>query len=412
MTHSHLKHYLSAELTVAKMHTLYLEKYETDTFQQMKSGVDVKPIVSYNFYREYFNSKFNLSFGKPHKDTCVTCDEMQIRIDGTQEPDRKQSLQKELADYKRKAQVFYSTLNSETEIAKSNDSTRVLTFDYMQNLPLPHIPVGEVYYCTQLWYFTFGIHSCTEGTASMYCYPEMLAKKSPSEVVSMLDHYLKTLPSQVTTLHLYSDACPGQNRNTTVMQYLLSLVYLDRFQYIRHTFPIRGHSYMPNDRDFGKIKSVKEKTERVYSPNGWLEVIRSARKKPPFEVIEVDQLMIYDFAGHLAPFFKKAPTTRLRQKLMISKVYILEYSNHHKDEVWAKYALSDSEPWFKFAIRKTRGPRITFPTLPKFSQPLPVKPSKVKDAESLATKYVPEDFRQFYLGLASTEDVDSESDSD
>ena len=119
---------------------------------------------------------------------------------------------------------------------------------------------------------------------------------------------------------------------------------------------------------------------------------------------------MYDFAGHLAPFFKKAPTTRLRQKLMISKVYILEYSNHHKDEVWAKYALSDSEPWFKFAIRKTRGPRITFPTLPKFSQPLPVKPSKVKDAERLATKYVPEEFRQFYLGLASTEDVDSDSD--
>ena len=55
----------------------------------------------------------------------ITCDEMQIRIDGTQEPDHKQSLQQELADHKRKAQVFYITLNSETEIAKSNDSSYI-----------------------------------------------------------------------------------------------------------------------------------------------------------------------------------------------------------------------------------------------------------------------------------------------
>ena len=65
--------------------------------------------------------------------------------------------------------------------------------------------------------------------------------------------------------------------------------------------------------------------------------------------------------------------------------------------MWAKYALSDSEPWFKFAICKTRGPRITFPTLPKFSQPLPVKPSKVKDAERLATKYVPDDLCDYHV---------------
>ena len=281
----------------------------------------------------------------------------------------------------------------------------------MQNLPLPHVHAGEVYYCTQLWYYTFGIHTCTEGTASMYCYPETVGKKTPSEVVSFLDHYLQTLPEEVTTLHLYSDACPGQNRNATVMQYLFSLVYLDRFQSIKHTFPIRGHSYLPNDRDFGKVKVVKQRTQHVYEPEGWAEVVRSARKRNAFEVIEGDQSLIYDFACHLAPSFKKAPRCSM-DKLMISKACILEYSSRHKEKVWIKYSHFESNPWSKYSIRKPRGPAITFPTSPLYSRPLPEIPSKARDAIKLAMKYVPEELRPFYLGLRSSEDADSESDED
>ena len=34
------------------------------------------PTVKYNYYREYFNTHFNLSFGTVKTDTCVTCDEL------------------------------------------------------------------------------------------------------------------------------------------------------------------------------------------------------------------------------------------------------------------------------------------------------------------------------------------------
>ena len=37
----------------------------------------------------------------------------------------------------------------------TDDSTAILSFDYIQNLPLPNIPVQEIFYMRQLWVFLF-----------------------------------------------------------------------------------------------------------------------------------------------------------------------------------------------------------------------------------------------------------------
>ena len=43
------------------------------------------------------------------------------------------------------------------------------------------------------------------------------------------------------------------------------------FQCLRHTFPIRGHSFLPNDQDFGRTEVNKRQNERIYTPNQWTE---------------------------------------------------------------------------------------------------------------------------------------------
>lgn len=53
--------YLSTGLSVAKMYSLYVEKYDEP--------------VKENIYRKVFNEKFNLSFHKPKKDVCDLCSE-------------------------------------------------------------------------------------------------------------------------------------------------------------------------------------------------------------------------------------------------------------------------------------------------------------------------------------------------
>ena len=79
------------------------------------------------------------------------------------------------------------------------------------------------------------------------------------EVVSCLDHYLTTTLHDVDSLMLFSDSCPGQNKNSIVMHYLFSLVRMGKFKLIRHFFPLRGHSFLPCDRDFAKTETKKRK---------------------------------------------------------------------------------------------------------------------------------------------------------
>jgi len=71
---------------------------------------------------------------------------------------------------------------------------------------------------------------------------------------------------------------PGQNKNIYLVHYLFTSVKLGKFQHIQHHFPVRGHSFLPNDRDFGRTETQKRKTERAYTSDQWYEVMKSARK--------------------------------------------------------------------------------------------------------------------------------------
>ena len=50
---------------------------------------------------------------------------------------------------------------------------------------------------------------------------------------------------------------------------------------------VSGHSYLPNDRDFGSIEIARNKTAHIYVPEDWERVVRQARHKNPFQVIKM-----------------------------------------------------------------------------------------------------------------------------
>jgi hypothetical protein len=105
--------------------------------------------------------------------------------------------------------------------------------------------------------------------------PEFKGRKGVNEVSSYLDFYVRNiLPDNVRQLHLFSDACPGQNLNHTVMHYLYSTVSLGKFDKITHHLPIRGHSCLPCDRIFGIIGHMEKKHERVEKYTDWEKIIK------------------------------------------------------------------------------------------------------------------------------------------
>ncbi|PSN37001.1 hypothetical protein C0J52_21526 [Blattella germanica] len=107
--------------------------------------------IQYKYYLQYFNDHFGFSFGRPQLDMCCTCESLSVKL-----KDPELSDAAELMIHKRRAKQFYSKM----EEAEQNDSdTAVLSFDYMHNLPLPNIPVQEVFYLRELWCFAFCIHN-------------------------------------------------------------------------------------------------------------------------------------------------------------------------------------------------------------------------------------------------------------
>jgi hypothetical protein len=85
----------------------------------------------------------------------------------------------------------------------------------------------------------------------MYTYHEGEGTRGQNDVTSMLLDYLKNnLLSDTSELWLFSDGCPGQNRNCVVLQFAYILVQkLKIVKVVTHVFPVRGHSYLPCDGD-------------------------------------------------------------------------------------------------------------------------------------------------------------------
>ena len=146
-----------------------------------------------------------------------------------------------------------------------------------------------------------------------------------------------------------------------------------------------------------KTEAKKRKVERVYTPQQWMDIVRSVRKRNPYNVVEVEQSMIYDFQSHFSTFFKKTVTNK-GERMRIRDARQFEYSQDHPQEVWVKYSLREDDLWHKFTIEK-RGP--TFPTELAYSSLLPLSQEKVDDIKKLVFKYVPREFRGFYDAIIS-----------
>lgn len=283
--------YLNSELNLKIMYNLFKGLYP-----------DIK--VSYPFYTRYFRENFSLRFGRPQVDVCTTCETLNNKIkDQYLNETAKRTAVAELMVHKRRSSKFYKKLKDETE--STGTGVLALAFDFMQNIQLPKTPVGDVFYYQQLTVSVFCIHNIKENTARMYIYHEGEAKKTANEICSFLLDYLNEFSNGIKELHLFSDNCWGQNKNHTVIRMLLAFIDTGRFFRIIHYFPVRGHSFLPCDRDFAIIKRKLRKRDRIYTIHELTELIISSSTKNKFSVKEVTTSDIVNFKDWWPKFYKK-----------------------------------------------------------------------------------------------------------
>ncbi|XP_046684818.1 uncharacterized protein LOC124370567 [Homalodisca vitripennis] len=301
--------YLDATLNIKTMYSLFKEKYPLET-------------VGLTFFFNFFNEHYNLKFGRPQVDICCVCEELRIKLKSPHLNDAaKRCAQAELHVHKRKTKKFFCKIKTDTE-DKQNDNILCLSFDFMQNVQIPKIPVQETFYLRQLSVNLFCIHNLKTNKADIYLYHQGTANKGPNEVCSFLLHYLNHLDKQYNELHLYSDNCWGQNKNHPLSRFLSAITELKLFDKVEQYYPIRGHSFLPCDRDFSIIKRELRKNDRLYTVDQISDFILKSSKNEKFVVHKVTTQQILDFKSWWPVFYKK--------KLYLKKLKVETPPNNRK----------------------------------------------------------------------------------
>ena len=388
--------YLPEELSVSKMHKLFL--------------FEIRINVSYLVYYQVFKNEFSILFGIPRTNTCAKCDELTLKISAAVDVDTKQRLINEKDLHLRKAEKFRQIKNHYKLEAKAG-KCMAISFDFQQNLPLPHIKTSDVFYKSQLWYYVFGIHDLADNSASMYVYTEDVARKGANDVTSMILHYLNNTDLTHSHLVIFSDGCSGQNKNHVMVYFQYILVHaLKLFKKVTHVFPIRGHSFLPNDQDFALIEKKKRRNSPEV-PEDWDALIKEARVKPsPFVVVNMTQDMFFNIQNARSSYFLKVP----RPKLGLREARIIEISS---DSAYVQTKNNYLGPWTYCAVRNKKVLQNNLELKPLYEKPLPVNSVKIKNVIALSAFLKKPNSVAFYEKFKVAEadnniDLDEDDNSD
>lgn len=411
-----MKKYLPPPLTLPKMYDLYVTKYCPQN--------NINKAVSYFVYTKVFKEQFNLSFKTKQKDTCRKCDSMKIKIDSAASPEEKLKLSADLELHHRKAETVRAHMRSDK--SNSNDTVYVFTFDLEKTLPVPDLSVGEAYYKRQLWVYNLGVHSFNDDVGHMYMWHEGTASRGSQEVTSCITRHLKEhlLPSHTHVIS-YSDCCSGQNRNFNVVaNYLKMLQDPDlNITTIEHKFMVSGHSFLPNDADFGVIEAAKKHNTAVHVPTDWYEHVRLCKRKKPFQVHVMENSHFFS-TDKVKKCLINRKTNEDGETISWLKIQWLKFTKEKPFTMMYKYTFNELEAFKEINLKpKIRGRISNLGTIHEnllYSGQRKINPLKLKDLKDLLI-YVPPVHHDFYKSLKPaqeetpcclSESSEEENDSD
>ena len=350
----------------------------------------------------------------PKSDTCKVCDSMKVQIDAESDESQKRQLTLELELHQVQAEGSYQKLKEDAAYSKSHPEVEMLTFDLEKSLPTPVLTTGVVYYKRQLWTYNQGVHDCRRDRGCMHMWNESVASRGSHEVGSCIISHIKEMETDATHLILYSDACGGQNRNIYLVCLWLHIVASDEYSFtkIDHKFMISGHSYLPNDRDFGHIEQARKKTMQIYVPEDWENVVRQARRKNPFVVSKMtreDFVSLKTLKGAIVN--RKVNTHGAKVEWL--KIHWIAVSKDQPLQFRYRYSNNTLERWKTVDLKKkTKGrpPDLGKMVLPPlYTRPRVVNEKKVSDLLELLN-YVPPIYHGFYQKLQGGNSDDSEEE--
>ena len=290
----------------------------------------------------------------------------------------------------------------------------MITFDLQQSLPTPKLATNVVFYKRQMWTYNLGIHDSSTGKGFMFMWPESVASRGSQEVCSCVLKYLALSNTAATHLIVYSDACGGQNHNINVACMWMHIAASSNFSYnvIDHKFMVSGHSYLPNDRDFGSIEKASHRTQHVYVPDEWCTLVEQARRKNAFQVTKMamgDFVSVQNVRSSI--IYRKVNTNK--DKVNWLDIRWIRVSKDRPLELQYRYSHNTLEAWKVLNLRprrQGRPPDLGRAVLaPLYTSERGLQNSKLQDLQQLL-QFIPPVYHPFYNSLVpQSTDGDSES---
>ena len=233
--------YLSSEIYPKKL----LKLYNNSVADHLK--------VKANMFYRIFHREFNIGFNKPSSDACNTCTLLTNQIKTETDARKKTEFIIQKRVHKLRSNAFYDIMKQELP-----DSMK-LCFDLQQVLPLPKTPIQDCFYSRQISLYNFCIYNLDDKKANFFIWDETEASRGATEIGSALYCYLMKLriPENIKVLRLFCDGCGGQNKNSFIIHTLIQWLYAKspkNLSEIHLHYPVRGHSFLPADRVFGRIE--------------------------------------------------------------------------------------------------------------------------------------------------------------
>ena len=229
--------------------------------------------VSYSYFSNFFRENFNLKIGYLQIDTCSTCEHFHVSISKENNLIKKTHLQGLQSDHLKEADFFYTSYRN----IKPNIVT--ITMDMMSNQFLPRTNIGESYFSSKFLSYIFGLTTTTpeKESTDFFLWNENDGDKGASNIISCLNNYMQPLINKYTKFNIFCDGCGGQNKNKFLIYYLSNLAYKNNIK-IRINFLVTGHSFMPIDRSFGRVKKLIKRKDPIISINEYYSLFSEVGK--------------------------------------------------------------------------------------------------------------------------------------
>jgi len=151
-------------------------------------------------------------------------------------------------------------------------------------------------------FLLFCVCSVLENPQICYTYDEREAGKGANEVISFLPNFLANRNIPTPDIRIPADNCAGQNKNKSVIWYLLWRVITKRLKRVELKFMIKGHNHRIVDSGIGQTKRQLRRSD-VFGLEHWEEVINQSAAVYQAKIVNGND--VYDWKSGLSQYFRE-----------------------------------------------------------------------------------------------------------